>query len=55
MSLYAMVWVPPFGKGGQGGFLRSARNQMPPNPPHSPFCKGGSRDVERANAMSMPQ
>jgi hypothetical protein len=31
--------IPPFGKGGQGGFLSATTKA---NPPLSPFAKGGS-------------
>ncbi len=55
MSLSVMAGVPPFVKGGQGGFLRPTLDQAPPNPPQSPFRKGGSRDVGRLHVMSMHQ
>jgi hypothetical protein len=34
--------VPPFCKGGQGGFDAVQENQRRKNPPHPPFAKGGS-------------
>jgi hypothetical protein len=33
---------PPFAKGGQGGFSHLSLTTPAQNPPHSPFCKGGS-------------
>ena len=35
-----MKKLPPFDKGGQGGFIRGRHEKS--NPPRSPFFKGGS-------------
>jgi hypothetical protein len=55
MILPVVHAVPPFAKGGQGGFLWAAEYQMPLNPPQFPFFKGGSEDVRRPRVMGADQ
>ncbi len=45
LDLDAHIGVPPFAKGGQGGFFHAPvglTSSNPPQPPQPPFDKGGS-------------
>ena len=40
--------VPPFVKGGLGGFERGMAASCSENPPQPPFCKGGSERLRQS-------